>query len=249
MREGFYPYAYCDGDPINRVDPSGHLSWQAGLGIGLGVIGLTFAVFSAGASIAATDAVSTAIETASAMFKGAGKTLGVAADVAGIARGALADANPQASATLGWISLGLGGPGAVSGLVTAARAGKKLIFGLVRAAVKSDHKVRCRELVIEIHLRGTLKGGPPHFQSLSKVTVAPKSMRPSGLNYWHKVSQKSPLGYQHVFRADRQIFGYEIRDPIEFFRRRPSIIKTRYSDYVGYLWSCIWRQLDKPRVT
>ncbi|WP_167519935.1 RHS repeat-associated core domain-containing protein [Serratia proteamaculans] len=37
---GMNPYAYCEGDPINRADPSGHMSWQAGLGIGLGILGI-----------------------------------------------------------------------------------------------------------------------------------------------------------------------------------------------------------------
>ncbi|WP_264774157.1 RHS repeat-associated core domain-containing protein [Coxiella burnetii] len=132
---GINPYAYCDGDPINRVDPNGHLSWQAELGIGLGVVGLVLAVFTAGTSIAAAGAISAAIESASAISLVVG-TLGVAADVASIASGALEDANPQASATLGWISLGLGGPGAVSGLATAARAGKKLISGLAKGGGK-----------------------------------------------------------------------------------------------------------------
>lgn len=100
---GINPYAYCDGDPINRVDPNGHLSWQAELDIGLGVVGLVLAVFTAGTSIAAAGAISAAIESASAISLVVG-TLGVAADVASIASGALEDANPQASATLGWIS-------------------------------------------------------------------------------------------------------------------------------------------------
>jgi RHS repeat-associated protein len=50
---GLNPYTYCAGDPINRMDPSGHWSWQGWLGIGLGVLGLGFAIFTAGSSIAA----------------------------------------------------------------------------------------------------------------------------------------------------------------------------------------------------
>ena len=54
-------------DPINRVDPSGYLIWQARLDIGLGVSALALAVFTAPASIAAAGAVSAAIESASAI--------------------------------------------------------------------------------------------------------------------------------------------------------------------------------------
>ncbi|SDJ51036.1 RHS repeat-associated core domain-containing protein [Pseudomonas abietaniphila] len=37
---GLNPYAYCLGDPVNRIDPSGHLSWQSSLGLGLAAAGL-----------------------------------------------------------------------------------------------------------------------------------------------------------------------------------------------------------------
>ncbi|EBP4160873.1 RHS repeat-associated core domain-containing protein, partial [Salmonella enterica subsp. enterica] len=37
---GINPYTYCEGDPVNHTDPSGHLSWQAITGIVVGSIGL-----------------------------------------------------------------------------------------------------------------------------------------------------------------------------------------------------------------
>ena len=42
---GINPYAYCAGDPVNHADPTGHLSWQAWLGIGMGIAGLAGAVY------------------------------------------------------------------------------------------------------------------------------------------------------------------------------------------------------------
>lgn len=50
---GINPYAYCLGDPINAVDPTGHLSWQAGLGIGLGILGIIISIVTLGQGIAA----------------------------------------------------------------------------------------------------------------------------------------------------------------------------------------------------
>src|SRR5476649_346099 len=35
---GLNQYAYCEGDPINRADPSGHLSGQAWAGIAFGIL-------------------------------------------------------------------------------------------------------------------------------------------------------------------------------------------------------------------
>jgi len=99
---GINPYAYCLGDPINRIDPSGHLSWQAWLQIGIGVLALAASVVTGGASIvAATGAIAT-ITTVSAT------TLGVVSATTAIAGGALEKANPNASAVLGWVSLGTG---------------------------------------------------------------------------------------------------------------------------------------------
>ncbi|MFF7458502.1 RHS repeat-associated core domain-containing protein [Kitasatospora sp. NPDC008115] len=107
---GINPYAYCEGDPVNRIDPSGHLSWQAWLGIGLGIAGLALTVVTGGLAIAAAGGVVAAISAASATTLVVGG-LGVASDVTAIASGALETASPKASAVLGWVSLGTGLPG------------------------------------------------------------------------------------------------------------------------------------------
>ena len=110
---GINPYAYCVGDPVNHTDPSGHLSWQAWLGIGMGIAGLGLAVFTVGASIAAAGGMMAAIESASAVSLAVG-ALGVASDITAIASGAAAESNPQASTVLGWVSLGTGAVGLAS---------------------------------------------------------------------------------------------------------------------------------------
>ncbi|SPP30986.1 putative deoxyribonuclease RhsA [Arsenophonus endosymbiont of Aleurodicus floccissimus] len=112
---GINPYAYYSGDPINHTYPSGHLSWQAITGIIAGTIGLGLAVFTAGSSIAAAGGVMAALSSASAsslIIVG----LGVASDITGIASGAMEDSNPEASATLGWVSLATGLAGMAVGI-------------------------------------------------------------------------------------------------------------------------------------
>jgi RHS repeat-associated protein len=123
---GINPYAYCDGDPINRVDPTGHMSWQAGLGIGLGILGLVAAVFTAGASIAAAGGVMAALGSASIPSLVVGG-LSVVADVTAIASGALEEANPEASAALGWASLATGAVGLAAALPGAVNVGRRAI--------------------------------------------------------------------------------------------------------------------------
>jgi len=105
---GINPYAYCAGDPINLTDPSGHLSGQAIAGITLGALGLLFAVWTAGTSMVAAGGVIAALNASTAVALVAG-TAGVAADVIGIASGVVEASHPQASATLGWVSLAVGG--------------------------------------------------------------------------------------------------------------------------------------------
>ncbi|WMV71129.1 RHS repeat-associated core domain-containing protein [Xenorhabdus griffiniae] len=110
---GLNPYAYCLGDPLNRIDPTGHISLGSLFGIiggavGL-VIGLVLAIPTGGASLAGDAAI----------------LAGLVADATGIASAATADSNPRASATLGWISMGFGvlslGAGALGGLASGLR--------------------------------------------------------------------------------------------------------------------------------
>ncbi|EJL88097.1 RHS repeat-associated core domain protein containing protein [Herbaspirillum sp. CF444] len=122
---GINAYAYCAGDPVNYADPSGHLSWQAWLGISMGIAGLALTIVTAGASMAAAGGVMAAIESTSAVSLAVGIT-GALADVSAIASGASEDVDPQASAILGWVSMGTGAVGLVQGGIVLARRANSL---------------------------------------------------------------------------------------------------------------------------
>jgi RHS repeat-associated protein len=112
------PYAYCEADPINASDPSGHLSTQAWIGIGFGIFSLAMAaltVFTMGASLG--------------VLSGVGVALGVTSGVTGILSGALETVAPTASEVLGWVSLATGVVGAgaeIGAAVKAARAARAI---------------------------------------------------------------------------------------------------------------------------
>lgn len=102
---GINPYAYCDGDPVNRADPNGHHSMMGWLGIGIGVAaGILLTPLSGGTSLAvALSVVSVITAVASA---------GLA-----VAQQFVEKSNPVTAARLGWAALGTG---ILSGLSSAA---------------------------------------------------------------------------------------------------------------------------------
>ncbi|MEU1284174.1 RHS repeat-associated core domain-containing protein [Kitasatospora sp. NPDC005856] len=133
---GINPYTYCAGDPVNHTDPSGHLSWGAWLGIGLGVLGLAAAAFTGGASIVAAGGLIAALESASATSLVFG-ALAATADITAISGGALEKASPKASSVLGWVSLGTG-LAALGGLASIGRATEGIEVATEARAVATE---------------------------------------------------------------------------------------------------------------
>lgn len=141
---GLNPYAYCVGDPINRTDPSGHLSWQAWLGIGLGIVGIVATAVTFGAAAAPLLATEGVMAAAASGVSAVGVIggLGLVADVTAIASGALESASPVASSALGWASLAFGLPGMVSGAASLARTAGRWLPSAGEAAQDTARAVR-----------------------------------------------------------------------------------------------------------
>ncbi|AIR87971.1 hypothetical protein LK03_01395 [Pseudomonas cremoricolorata] len=128
-RGGLNAYAYCAGDPVNRIDPDGHSWWTwviAGVGLALGVVA-TVATFGAAApAFAAVYAGGISALTASGAMAMGAATLGAVSLGTGIASTVLeaVDKDSKAASILGWISLGTGLLG--SGLEMAPKAASKM---------------------------------------------------------------------------------------------------------------------------
>lgn len=122
---GINPYVYCQNDPINRLDPNGHLSSQGIAGIVLGSIGILIGIVTLGAGAAVSAGLVAgggavgAIATTSTIGVTA-TVVGIAADATGIASAALEEKDPQASQALNWASKGLGILSAVGGIAELA---------------------------------------------------------------------------------------------------------------------------------
>lgn len=106
---GLNAYAYCLGDPVNRVDPTGHISWQAIAGIALGFIGIVASIVTLGAA------------SPLALL---GMGLGIASGAAAIGSELANELAPQSQvgAILGWVSLGLGIASAAAGALAVRQA-------------------------------------------------------------------------------------------------------------------------------
>jgi|GEM_PF-1577439 len=165
---GWQPYGYCDGDPINRADPTGH-SWALdALGVAsllspypvpvpAGVAEhqpawLKTAVRIGEAVAWGVAAVAGAVFTggASLLLIGIAVTLATASAVTGIVAAVLADSDPETAAVLNWISFGTGlasgvtGANGVARLGSLARRGGRWIQGVIRSGVGGTSRAAAR---------------------------------------------------------------------------------------------------------
>jgi len=165
---GVNPYAYCAGDPVNQSDPSGHLSWQAGLGIALGALGILGAAFTAGTSLAAAASLSAALAASSLTALAVG-TAGIVADVTGVASALTTHSNPKVSAILGWISFASG----ILSLGTGLAAGSYRMLN--NTAMESGFSALATEDISE--LPATVSHTPTFEEVMHNKLIMRRTMR------------------------------------------------------------------------
>ena len=123
---GLNRYAYCGGDPVNRIDPTGN-SWLDWLGAALGLVGAVVGtVMTAGVllpAVAAAGGLMAAMSTASGLVLATTLALDVVSLAAEVgATVALAAGDEKTMGILGWVAFGTGL--ASAGMSLAPRAAK-----------------------------------------------------------------------------------------------------------------------------
>ncbi|MBX8503170.1 RHS repeat domain-containing protein, partial [Pseudomonas lijiangensis] len=149
-RGGVNPYAYCLGDPVNYLDPDGHIPWWVGL-----VAGVAATVLTAGIAAPVSAALGITAATASMVGYVAG-SVSTVATVFSVGMGVGSSLTSGGlSESLAWLSLGAGVmAGATGGLAIGVNIGASL--GGAAKAVSSA-------------------GSSPRV-SLSSASVPPKSV-------------------------------------------------------------------------
>ncbi len=118
---GLNRYAYCGGDPINRVDPTGE-SWLDWLGVAVGIVGAVIATVATGGAFAgvvgaaAAGSLAGAVVTPGMMVMATATVLEVTTTAVDLASNIASEAGEDRTAgILGWIALGTGVGAAVTG--------------------------------------------------------------------------------------------------------------------------------------
>ena len=222
---GLNRYAYCSGDPVNRVDPDGHAWWNwvvAGIGLVLGAVAV---VATAGTAAPAIGAAYTALLGAGASTAGAAAgavaavattSIAGAVSVAAVAVEAIAlgtgvasvaleaSGNEKAAGILGWISFGTGlaslGMSIGSSAAKAASKAKKLP-GILR------QKLMFR----------TGASAPSEFATLGNVVE--ESVSKARSSPWKIITERptsNASDRRFIIAADRRVNSLEVNDALKY---------------------------------
>lgn len=139
---GFNRFAYCSGDPVNRIDPTGNAwtDWlMAGLAVGLSVLGTVFSLGALSGALPAAGGFAASVTAPGVVAAATAATLDVVSTAASVGSlASMATRNQQANSIFGWIGMATG-IGSAAATITAARQGA---FGLSRVVEKSGTSAR-----------------------------------------------------------------------------------------------------------
>ena len=179
---GLNLYAYCNNDPINYADPSGHApEWLQGLAIGLAIVG---AVLVIGAVTVLTCGVGTLAGTmAGAVIYGAAQGIAIGAAVGVVGGGIVGGIASDWSAEGILIGMGIGlGAGAIVGGVIGGFAGASSFTA--NSAYISQYGGNVKEVL-------SAYKGNPRLKVLNSNTTAYRTWGGTSGKFGHWISPKN----------------------------------------------------------
>ncbi|TDV48522.1 RHS repeat-associated protein [Pseudomonas helmanticensis] len=185
---GLNAYAYCLGDPVNRVDPTGHVAWQSIAGIALGFIGIVASIVTFGA---ATPLASLALG------------LGIASGAAAIGSELANELDPESGVgnILGYISLGFGLASLGAGLGALAVKGGNRLAGAFRHGLAGKRPKSSPITAIE-----------PGASNETRWTY--KTMNFRGKVDGQKTGEGAIKGFEKLFPSEKQKF-FQFKDLVK----------------------------------
>ena len=205
---GINPYVYCDNDPINRTDPSGHgpITWLIRKVITLGLRITLEEVGGMSAALSTTGMIETGLELASSASTG-------------IASGVMKKkGNPEMAQKLGWASMGLGLAGGF-GLAT----GEAAVIGQSMQGL--SEKIR-RALAPDLQIWG--KGEPVRtvFTYKEKLTMG-RSKYYEDAGYIANIDgNETSVLVMHGVRNKREqkFYAFYLDGTVEVNRKEPNLV-------------------------
>ena len=217
---GLNAYAYCLGDPVNRVDPTGHVSWQSIAGVALAALGTAVSFLTLGAA-----------SPLGVLAIG----LGVASGVTAIASELAHELAPDSSAgdVLGYISLGLGLASLGAGLTGQAIKGASRLAGAFKSGLSTNPREAARAMASGMGGRSTsgTSAGP------RKWTYKTQGFR--GTVDGQKTGRGAIPGFEDLDDISRDKF-FRFKDAIKDGGKSPSEAanglggKTYYNEMVPF---------------
>lgn len=185
---GLNRYAYCGGDPMNRIDPSGE-SWWSWLGVAIGVaLGVAATVATGGAlagavAAAAAGSITAGVSTPGMVIMVTSTVLEVTATAVDLASNIADEAGDSGTASiLGQVAMGLG----------AAAAAPAALYSVGRASSRFLGRMRG----MNAKRSPSVIGQKTYPQAAAPASAKEKWMHPGGqvvkLYRAHAVSRKIP---------------------------------------------------------
>lgn len=169
-RGGANRHTFCGGDPINRIDPTGH-AWWNWLFTGLAIVaGAIVTVASAGTlsgvvAAAVAGSITAAVSTTTVVTLAAATVIGVASIAVEIGSGiAMETGDMKTSSILGYVGMGLGFASALTALPSAMSSTGKFVGRGIKALMglsKSGRGTRASTGVFEKVSNGLKRAAQP----------------------------------------------------------------------------------------